>query len=71
MFEFFKKQPNIIYFARYIGNYDLGIDMEVENAEKLRKILGEIKENFSDYIESYKSILIYKEHKLSYLPKQA
>ncbi|HJX50042.1 MAG TPA: AsnC family transcriptional regulator, partial [Candidatus Nanoarchaeia archaeon] len=37
IFGFFKKSPNIIYFVKYIGNYDVGIDLEVRNAQELRK----------------------------------
>ena len=68
MFNFFKKQPNIIYFAKYLGNYDVGIDLEIKNVAELRKIIKEIKDIFSEDIESYNSIRIYQEHKLSYLP---
>lgn len=69
MFEFFKEQPNIIYFVKYLGNYDIGIDLEVKNTKELREILKQIKNKFSKDIESYTSILIYQEHKLSYYPK--
>ncbi len=69
MFNFFKKHPNIIYFVRYLGDYDLGIDLEVKNADELRTIMKQIKDLFNEDIESYNSILIYQEHKLSYLPE--
>jgi Lrp/AsnC family leucine-responsive transcriptional regulator len=69
IFSYFKLQPNIIYFVKYLGNYDIGIDLEVKNSEDLRKILQDIKDKFSEDIESYSSILVYQEHKLSYLPE--
>lgn len=69
IFYYFKKHPNIIYFVKYLGEYDMGIDLEVENAKELRKILKEIKDNFSLDIESYNSILISEQHKISYMPK--
>ncbi len=69
IFNFFKQQPNIIYFVKYLGNYDIGIDLEVKDANELRKIIKKIKNIFSEDIESYNSILIYQEHKLSYLPE--
>jgi Lrp/AsnC family leucine-responsive transcriptional regulator len=68
IFNFFKSQPNIIYFVRYIGSYDLGIDLEVSNVEELRNILLRIKNRFSGDIESYTPILVYAEHKLSFFP---
>jgi len=69
IFSFFRQQPNIIYFVKYSGNYDIGIDLEVKDANELREILKQIKDMFSEDIESYHSILIYQEHKLSYLPE--
>lgn len=69
IFNFFKDLPHIIYFVKYLGNYDLGIDLEVKNSEELRKIIEEIKNKFSKDIESYTAILIYQEHKLSYFPE--
>ncbi len=62
-------QPNIINFVNYLGKYDVGIDIKVKSAHDFRNLLKEIKERFRDCIESYHSVLIYKEHKLSYLPR--
>ena len=42
------------------------LDIKVKNPMEFRKILKKIKEKFMDSIESYNSVLIYKEHKLSY-----
>lgn len=69
IFRFFKSQPNIIYFVKYLGSYDIGIDLEVKDAEELRNVLKQIKERFNKDIESYNSVLIYQEHKLSYFPE--
>ncbi len=68
IFNHFKKHPNIIYFVKYLGSYDIGIDAEVKNSDELREIIKKIKDLFSEDIESYNSILIYQEHKLSYAP---
>jgi len=68
IFQYFKQQPNIIYFVKYLGSYDIGIDLEVKDDKELRAILKGIKDAFSKDIKSYNSVLIYEEHKLSYLP---
>ncbi|MEA3515357.1 MAG: AsnC family transcriptional regulator [Nanoarchaeota archaeon] len=68
IFTFFKQHPNIIYFVKYLGKYDIGIDLEVKNAKELRTILEEVKTKFSKDIESYIFLLIYNQHKLSYYP---
>ena len=69
IFSYFRQNPNIIYFVKYIGEFDLGIDLEVENTEKLRQTLQEIKDLFYTDVESYSSVLISKMHKISYYPE--
>lgn len=69
MFDFFKKQPNITYFVKYLGSYDIGVDLEVKSPDELIKIFEQIKELFSEDIESYIPVLVYQEHKLSYFPE--
>ncbi len=69
MFKFFKLHPNIVFFVKYLGDYDIGIDLEVKNAEELRKTISEIKDIFSEDIESYNTVSIYRQDKLSFLPE--
>ena len=69
IFLFFNSCPNIIYFVKYLGSFDVGIDLEVKNSQELRKILQEIRDLFSQDIESYIPILIHAEHKISYFPE--
>ena len=69
IFGFFRNNPNITYFVKYLGDYDIGIDLEVKNAKELRELITQIKNLFSEDIESYKPILIHQQHKLSYFPE--
>jgi len=68
IYEYFKKDKNVIYISKYLGDYDLGIDIEVRDQKQLRKVLTDFKDNFKEDIQSYISILIHEEHKLSYFP---
>ena len=68
LFDFFKEQKSIIYFVGYMGGYDIGVDIEVKNISELREFLQKTRDLFKNDIESYTSILIYQQHKLSYLP---
>jgi Lrp/AsnC family leucine-responsive transcriptional regulator len=70
IYEYFKKNPNSVYISKYLGAYDLGIDVQVKDSNELREILTQFKDNFKEDIESYISILIYHEHKLSYFPQK-
>jgi DNA-binding Lrp family transcriptional regulator len=68
IFAYFKQHPNVIYFVKYLGTHDIGIDLEVKGPEELRTVLRRIKDTFSEDIESYDTVLVYQEHKLSYFP---
>lgn len=68
IYEYFKKDANVVYISKYLGAYDLGVDVQVKDSEELREILSKFKDTFKEDIESYISILIYHEHKLSYFP---
>jgi len=66
--EYFKKNSNVVYITQYLGKYDLGVDIEIKDQNELRDILSDFKDNFKEDIESYISVLIHNEHKLSYFP---
>jgi Lrp/AsnC family leucine-responsive transcriptional regulator len=68
IYDYFKKNANVVYISKYLGAYDLGVDVRVKDSEELRGILSKFKDAFKEDIESYISILIYHEHKLSYFP---
>lgn len=69
IFLFAKQHPNIIYFAKYLGSFDLGMDIETKNPDELRRIIEHIKDVFSEDIESYLALQIYQQHKLSFFPE--
>jgi len=68
IYDYFKSNPNAVYISKYLGAYDLGVDIQVENPNDLREIISKFKDSFKEDIESCISVLIYKEHKLSYFP---
>jgi DNA-binding Lrp family transcriptional regulator len=62
------EHPNIIYDHYSICGSDLEIDIQVENVEKLREIIQQIKDNFSLIIQEYEILHYLKEHKYIYIP---
>ncbi|MDO8554032.1 MAG: winged helix-turn-helix transcriptional regulator [Candidatus Micrarchaeota archaeon] len=52
--------PNIVHHLKVLGNWDLVVDIEVENMEKLRQIIEEIKFKFSKSIRRIEPTYIYK-----------
>ena len=69
LFDYFERNKNIIYYVRYLGDFDVGIDIEAKDSRELRSMIKKIKDEFSKDIESYQTILVYQEHKLSYMPE--
>lgn len=55
-------------YLKLVGSWDAELEFEVENEEQLHEILLELRNKFSDIIRNYDTLLIHKEHKLSYFP---
>ena len=68
LISFFRMQKNIIWATKLIGMYDLSIEMEVRDVEEYRKVMGAIKEKFSDHIKKQESMLILEEATVNYFP---
>lgn len=66
IFAYLGNRRNVTYYTRYIGNYDMGIDVEIESPEKFRALLDEFREKFGEQIVNYDYVLIYNELKISY-----
>jgi len=66
MFSYFKNNKNITYYVRYLGKYDLGLDIETDSNESFRKILEKIRVLFGDSIINYDFARIIDEIKITY-----
>ncbi|MBI4452168.1 Lrp/AsnC family transcriptional regulator [Candidatus Woesearchaeota archaeon] len=60
---YIKQHPNIIFDNEVLGGDDFEIEIQVKTLEEFRKIIDNIKFEFSDIIKEYKHMLFYKEHK--------
>jgi DNA-binding Lrp family transcriptional regulator len=67
-FDFCQNNPNIIHLLRLFGNWQALIDVEIENREKLRKLLGQITSNFDNLIIRLENTQIYKIDKFRDVP---
>ena len=65
---FIKNHPNIVYEDEVLGGNDIEIEIQIENMQKLRNLLNEIKERYFSIIRSYNILEYYKEHKYLFLP---
>jgi len=66
IFAFCKEHKNITYFTKYLGEYDMGIDIEIKNPAEFRALLQDIRQKFGESILTYDYAHIYNERKISY-----
>lgn len=68
IYEYLKKDLRVVYISKYLGTYDLGVDIEIKKQEDLTNFLTALKDGFLEDIQTYIQVLVYQEHKLSYFP---
>ena len=57
-----------IQYLKLVGSWDVELEFEIKDDEQLHNILLEIRNNFSEIIRDYDTLLIHQEHKLNYYP---
>ncbi|MBU2561821.1 MAG: Lrp/AsnC family transcriptional regulator [Nanoarchaeota archaeon] len=67
--SFCKQYKRIYYVTNTVGLYNIMLDIHVNSAEEFKEVLLELKDKFSDIIKLYESMIIFDEHKISYVPK--
>ncbi len=66
--QYIRQNPNIIYHDEVLGGYDIEIEVQIENENKLRELIEDIRERFSNIIKDYEILHYYKEHRLRFFP---
>jgi len=66
LFGFCREHKNVTYFTKYIGEYDIGLDIEVKDAAGFRKIMDELRERFGESMLTYEYANVFNERKISY-----
>jgi len=56
--------PNFTYWVKVIGSWDMEHEIEVANMKEFYNILNDIRNKFSDIIQTMDSVMVIKEHKL-------
>lgn len=62
------KHPNIIDIDLCLGDWNIELDVEIEDYNAFRKLMLELRTNFSTLIKSYDSLLVFYEHTYTYYP---
>ena len=61
---YIRMHPNIIYWIKTIGSWDTELEIEVPSIEEFYDIANDIKDRFSDIIETFEASLVSQEHVL-------
>lgn len=51
------------------GGYDVEIEVQVENEDRLREFIEDVKKNFSSIIKDYEVLTYFKEYRLRFFPE--
>ncbi|MFH1222085.1 MAG: Lrp/AsnC family transcriptional regulator [Candidatus Micrarchaeota archaeon] len=62
------QHPNIIDIDLCLGDWNIELDVEIEDYNAFRKLMLELRTNFSTLIKSYDSLLVFYEHTYTYYP---
>jgi len=68
LISYCKSIPNIVQYMRLVGNWDVEIEIEIEDEEKLYDLINEIRNKFDKIIKDYEVLQITEEHKLNFYP---
>ena len=65
--QYCRTNPHITQFIRYLGNWEIQIELEVPSEKRLFEIIEGLRNTFGDIIKTY-DVLKLKEEKLDYYP---
>lgn len=60
LYQFCLKHPNIIHYVKCLGNWELMIDIEIEDRTRLRDLIRTIKQQFKDIITRVEINEVYR-----------
>jgi len=68
LFSYLYQNQNIVDVIKMMGVWDLELDVDVKNSGEFHKIIMGLKNKFSDLIDDYESLLVFKEYKYDFFP---
>jgi DNA-binding Lrp family transcriptional regulator len=67
---FCENHKNVYYITKTVGLYNLMLDVHVKTNDDFRELIQELRDKFSDVVKLYESVVVFKEHKISYFPQE-
>lgn len=68
LINFISSFPNVTYIVKILGEWQIEIEVEVEDEKKLTEILKNIRNNYPELINDYFFFEVTREIKLNYFP---
>jgi Lrp/AsnC family leucine-responsive transcriptional regulator len=69
--EFLRQHPSVLWAVRTLGGWDLLIYVISRDTTDLYDTVIKLREEYSDLIKSYETLIAFREYKYTYLPKGA
>lgn len=67
--HYMAQHPNIVDVDLCLGDWNIEVDVEIESYDAFRKLMLELRTNFSNLIKNYDSLLVFHEHTYTYYPQ--
>jgi DNA-binding Lrp family transcriptional regulator len=67
LFGYLKMSPNVMWISKTIGQWELEIEMEIEDSKRCHDLVLELKHNFHDIIADANIIEIFKDYKYEFV----
>lgn len=68
LYAFCSQHNYVVYLVEVLGEWQLEVEMEVQNQARVTEFLRKLRNNFPEIILDYNILLVTKEHKLNYFP---
>ncbi len=68
--EYARQNPNIEYFSRCVGAWDIEFTVYFKTSDELRGFILEVKERFGEHIQKFETITLFETHNFVYLPEE-
>ena len=69
LIQYLKAHPHVVSAVKTLGEWDIEIEVEVEEAVELRKVEMEIRQKFALLIQQIESIPLYQSYKKNFFPR--
>ncbi len=68
IYSYLANQMNIFYISQALGKADFEFEIALQSHNELFNFMKEFRDRFSEQVRDFLTVLIYKTHKIKYLP---